>query len=330
MKKYGTSYIVGVVVLIASILLGSFLGLRRGAGSHTPVPEGLDTSLSTVKYEKYLVDNAGVLESGEEKKLLTYNANWDYRYNSVVALVTVESMDGGDMEEATFDWAYDLGLGEGDGILLIAVEDGEYYFNYGADFATIMTGSVVEELQDILDDDEDAGDLILAFYQEMDGVYLDNFGLGNAQGGYSSSAGMGSMVMMLVIFLIVVFLVLSAIESARFNTYRSRYYGVAAPAVIYRPIFFWHRPGSAWYRRRWHAPPPPGPRGPGGFGGGSSGGFGGLGGSASRGGGTFGGRPTGGGMRGGFGGSFGGGRSGGFRGGGFGGGSRGGGFGGRR
>lgn len=350
-KTKNTSYVIGWVVLVIAIIAAVVLGQIRKPddvmpGSNSPAA-GLDTSLSTSKYEKYLVDNAGVLSSAQKKSILTYNANWDHRYNSVVALVTGDG--GEDLEEASLDWAYDLGLGEGDAILLISLENGSYFFNYGNDFATIITNSVGNELDKTLAREGEAGDVILDFYGALDGVYRENFGLGNGE--TSSDGGLYYTVlglMPLIFGLILLYLLLSSIDRARYNAYRAQYYGVVDPPVVFRPIFFWHGPRYSWYRRHWHAPPPPrpgGPRGPsgGGFGGGSSTGFGGRGAGTPRGGGTFGGRPSGGGMRGGFGGSFGGSRggfggfSGGSRGsfgggrsGGFGGGSRGGGFGGRR
>lgn len=36
--------------------------------------------------------------------------------------------------------------------------------------------------------------------------------------------------------------ILNAIDRRRYNTYRARYYGVIDPPVMFRPIFFWHRP----------------------------------------------------------------------------------------
>ena len=159
--------------------------------------------------------------------------------------------------------------------------------------------------------------------------YLDN--AGSVQG-YGSEGRQLAGFVMLLFLLIAVVVVLNAIDQMRYNTYRQRYYGVLNPPVIFRPIFFWHGPGTYWYRRHWHQPPPPppprGPRGPGPGsrpGGGSFTGFSGPGGGSSRGGG-FSSGPRGGGFSGG---SRGGGFSGGSRGGGFGGGFSGGSFGGR-
>lgn len=346
--KNSKSYTIAVVVMLAAVVAAVAIGWwRKPAATVRKQPGELDTALSTAKYEQYIDDRAGVLSHGDVQTLLTYNANWDYRYNSVIAVATVNSLNGADKEDAAYDLGAGMGLGEGDALLLIAVEDGEYYVAPGDDFATILTNSVVDRLDGGLYDSfhmEKFSAGTADFFAAMNEVYLNNFGLGNADAGYGYSYGDsygGFVSVFSVIFVIVILLIiLSAIDQARYSSYRARYYGVGVPPVMFRPILFWHGPHSHWYHRHWHQPPPPrgpgGPHGPGGFGGGGNpGGFGGAGNHGPRGGGTFGGRPSG--RSGGFGGSFGGGGSrsggsfgGGSRGGGFGGGSRGGGFGGRR
>ncbi len=334
MKKYDKSYYVGIGVLIAAILASVLLGwARRPISAEVSMADGLDTSLDTSYYEKFLRDDAGVLDENQEKAICTYNANWDHRYNSVAAVVTIDTANGASLGAATYNWAEDMGLGEGDAILLVAVDDGAYFFNYGNDFATIITSAVYNQLSVELERQGLAGENIVNFCTALDGIYRVNFGLGNAERRVDTRSDGLLAVGVAILILIALFALLSILERARFNAYHSRYYGVAAPPFIYHPVFFWHRPGSWWYRRHWVAPPPPPPAAPShSTGSGASSAFGGAGAKPSRGGGTFGGHSTGTGMRGGFGGSFGGSRGGGFRssGGGFHGGSRGGGFGGRR
>lgn len=333
MKKYDKSYYVGIAVLIAAILASVLLGwAKKPISADVSMADGLDTSLSISGYTKYLRDDAGVLDENQEKAICTYNANWDHRYNSVAAVVTIDTANGASMKNLTYEWADDMGLGEGDAILLVAVDDGLFYLNYGDDFATIITSAVYSGLGAELERQGLAGENIVNFYTALDGVYRANFGLGNAERRVDTRSDGILAVASAIFILIALFILLSVLENARFNAYHSRYYGVAAPPFIYHPIFFWHRPGSWWYRRRWVAPPPPPPPPSHSTGSSASSVFGGAGAKPSRGGGTFGGHSTGTGMRGGFGGSFGGSRGGGFRssGGGFHGGSRGGGFGGRR
>lgn len=344
MKTKNKSYAAGWVVLILAIAAAVILGQLRKPAVGAPAPEAaahLDTSLDTSYVEQFLYDKADVLDGDTEDLLALYNANWDYRYNSVVAFFSVEELpaEAADAEDYAYALSEDYSLGDGDALLLVVEDADEYQFVWGADFDSIMNGKAVDALGEAMAGDDWDHD-VESFYSVLDTVYRDNFGLGNGDASYYEedsffSGGMAlAWIIQLVVFLLAVYLILSAIDRSRYNAYRARYYGVADPPVMFRPIFFWHGPRYGWYTRHWHAPPPPprGPRGPTGGGPRSGGtsrpssGFGGAGarptrGSGFSGGGSFGGSRGGGFSRGG--GSFGGGRSGGFSGG------RGGGFGGR-
>ncbi len=351
MKTNNKSYTAGWIVLILAILAAVILGQLRAPaeGGKAPAPAqtaGLDTKLDTAYYEQFIYDKAGVLDSDTEDLLALYNANWDYRYNSMVAFFS-ENTVSGSTEDYAYDLSEDYGLGAGDALLLVVKDTDEFQFVWGDDFDGIMNGKAVDLLGEALSGNDWDHD-VDSFYSVMDTVYRDNFGLGNGEAyeeGPSFTSGLTLVwILWLLGFILMAYLVLSAIDRSRYNAYRAQYYGVANPPVIFRPIFFWHGPRYGWYTRHWHRPPPPppprGPRPPMGGGprpgGGSrpsrgsrpSSGFGGAGARPSRGsgfrsgGGSFGGSHGGGFSRGG--GSFGG-----SRGGGFSGGSRGGGFGGR-
>lgn len=362
LKKQGVAILITLVVIAGAVGIGQWRKPIEQVNEGVSNSQSLDTSLSTAKYEKYIDDGANVLQHADRSSVLLYNANWDNRYNSVIAFVSTPSLNGQDIEDFAWDNGIDMGLGKGDAILAVSVDDGLYYVATGDEFSTIITSGVEDELNGVLYDAysmEKFSTGTMDFYKTMNGVYLDNFGVSN--GGYyeygtHSSSIFG--IVMIIILLVVFISIASAIDRSRYDTYYNRYYGMGVtPPIMFRPILFWHGPHYGWYRNRWNTGyrshyHHDNHRGPGGgFGGGSSSGFGGVGNSGPRGGGTFGGRPSGGGSRGGFGGSFGGGSSrggggfggsrgggsfggGGFGGsrggGGFGGGSRGGGFGGRR
>ncbi|WP_294552053.1 TPM domain-containing protein [uncultured Pseudoflavonifractor sp.] len=342
----------GVAVLVMCIAIAAAVGIgiwRQPAAAVNSQPGNLDTGLDTTYYAKFIDDGADLLSGNAEETIALYNANWDNRYNSVVGVVTMESVPSGvetidDFADYAYELGADLGLGEGDAVLVLSVADEGYYLATGDDFATMLPDSRADSfLEEYLAMDFYAGKYeagVLSLYSGLNDLYYTNFGVGNdalpdSHGYTGHSYGYAySWVLWLVVALIVLVVILSVVDRSRYNAYRARYYGVAAPPYVFRPILFWHRPGSYWYRRHWHRPPPPppprGPRGPGGPGrpgGGNPGGFGGVGNRGPRGGGTFGGRHSGGSRPGGFGG-FGGGASrggGSFRGGSFGGGSRGGG-----
>lgn len=350
LQKTWAAWLLTAVMIVAAIGIGQTKGEQR---KPEPLPSGsagLDKSLSTKQFADYIWDEAGVLSDKNEEGICLYNANWAQRYDSIIAVAAVKSVDGN-----IDDYAYDLGeeieLASADGILVIDVSAKDAYLAVGPDYP--MTDSEITSfmnsgLYDYVQSGK-TGEGIINLFGKINSFYVNNYGLGYLDNsnsyapGYSDSGDTAVGIIMLVFILIAIVIVINAIDRSRYNTYRQRYCGVVNPPVMFRPIFFWHGPGSYWYRRHWRQPPPPPPppppRGPGnrpggGFGGGSFGGgsftgFSGPKGGSSHGGG-FSSGPRGGGFSSGpRGGGFSGGSFGGSRGGGFSGG-RGGGFGGRR
>ena len=325
-----------VAVALTIIMIAAAIGIGQWrAQSADPVEEtaqstGLDSSLSTSAYAKWIDDQAGVLSDQQEEQIALFNANWVKRYDSLIAGATRTSIDG-----SIDDYAYDLGvqieLASADGILVINTATGDCYLAVGPDYP--MTDSQVSSYMDqYLYEDAMAGkfgDGVVKLFTGINEYYVDQYGLGSLDSGRSGGDRVNT-ILGVVLLVVILVAIASILDSMRYTSYRQRYYGVVNPPYVFRPILFWHGPGWGWYRRRWHQPPPPPPRGPRGPGG--PGGFGGFGGSGGFGsgprGGGFGSR--GGGFSGGRGGGFGGSRGGGFsggHGGGFGGGGRGGGFG---
>ena len=241
----------------------------------------------------------------------------------------------GSIDDYAYDLGMDIGLSASDAILVIDASAKDAYLAASPDYP-LTDGQISTYVNSALKPYVERGkygDGILNLFLELNQFYVNSYGLGYLENGgaYASGGDTAAGVVMLVLILIAIVAVVNAIDQSRYNTYRQRYYGVVNPPVMFRPIFFWHGPGTSWYRRHWRRPPPPppprpprGPGGPGGFGGG--GGFNGF--SGPRGGGFSGSGPSrGGGFTGGRGGGFSSGRGGGFSGGGI---SRGGGFSGGR
>ena len=316
-----------IVMIAAAIGIGQWRAQSADPVEETAQSTGLDSSLSTSAYAKWIDDQAGVLTDQQEEQIALFNANWVKRYDSLIAVATRTSIDG-----SIDDYAYDLGvqieLASADGILVINAATGDCYLAVGPDYP--MTDSQVSSYMDqYLYEDAMAGkfgDGVVKLFTGINEYYVDQYGLGSLDSGRSGGDRVNT-ILGVVLLVVILVAIASILDSMRYTSYRQRYYGVVNPPYVFRPILFWHGPGWGWYRRRWHQPPPPPPRGPRGPGGpGGFGGFGGFG-SGPRGGG-FGSR--GGGFSGGRGGGFGGSRGGGFsggHGGGFGGGGRGGGFG---
>lgn len=321
-----------VAVTITALMIAAAIGIGL-AKPEKPVVKPtteLDTEVNIVGYDRWIWDEADVLSEATEAQLSLFNANWVRRYDSLVAVAMVDSVDG-----AIDDYAYELGaeieLASADAILVVNVGGKDAYLAVGPDYP-LSDGEISAYLNEYLYDPVMSGKFdrgVLELFDGLNGYYLDNYGLGYLEEDAHSDDGDWFSIIFFILFLIAV---ATIIDKARYNAYRTRYYGVLNPPYVFRPILFWHGPGYGWYRRNWHrpTPPPPGGNRPGGN---NFTGFNGpRGGSNFRGGG-FSSGPRGGGFSGGRGGGFGGfsgGRGGGFsggRGGGFGGGGRGGGFG---
>ena len=324
--------------LLTALMIVAAVGIGQAKGRQPePLSTGstaLDRSLSTSEYDKYIWDDAGVLSNKNEESICLYNANWAQRYDSIIAVAAVTSVDG-DIDEYAYDLGEEIELASADGILVIDVSAKDAYLAVGPDYP--MTDSEITSfmnsgLYDYVQSGK-TGEGIINLFGKINSFYVNNYGLGYLDNSspYSSGGDAAVGVVMPVIILIAIVLVINALDRARYNTYRRQYYGVLNPPVVFRPIFFWHGPSTSWYRRHWRPAPPPPPRPPQGPGGPRPGGGGNFTGFSGPGGGSHGGGFSSGPRGGGFsGGSRGGGFSGGPRGGGFSGGSRRGGFGGGR
>ena len=168
-----------VAVALTVVMIAAAIGIGQVRGSSAPaVPQaaGLDKSLSTSSYATWISDEAEVLSEQEEQQICLYNANWDYRYNSLIAVLMVDSLDGQDIESYAYDQGTQIGLGQGDALLVAAVDDELYYVATGNDFSTILTSSVTSRLDGMLSSNFGAQRFeegVLSFFAEMNQVYID-------------------------------------------------------------------------------------------------------------------------------------------------------------
>lgn len=255
-----------VAVLIVTIALSSLYGLSKRPEAALPAPAlepELAAGLSTAAFAPYIVDDAQILSDDTEEQLSLYNANWDSLGGSILAVVTTKN--AGDIVDAAWDCADDLELGENDAVLLMdpAAED-SYLLSFGT-FAERFDGRESSYLTQYLYEDFQAGQYdagVLALFEQ---IHMNLFH--PAAGGTAiSTAGTGvlpvlSAVIPVVVLLLVMVVLFNVIDSMRYTSWNRSYGSMDIPPVVYRPIFWWHRPGSAWFRRR-RNPPPPRPRPP--------------------------------------------------------------------
>ena len=338
--KFFQKRAVAWVVLVLAVIGSICIGMARKDSFLAKQP----TELLDVKYRQWICDDAGLLSDETEQLIGQYNTDWDEKYYAVVAVATVEHMNGWKDQEYAAALGKEWGLGANDMILLL-VKDGDWQVYRGDNVGQYMTDTQQQRLRSAIESTYYSGDFdgaVTAFFRQADVFYGQMaqqsgsaYNSGNDLGWTAktpTSAKTGGVSLGGVVLLIVAILVVWVLlDRVRYNRYRRRYI-VGTPVSVVRPVYypiFWGRHMRPRPPRQPRAPYGGGPRPPvGGYQPPRSGGSYRPPRSTPRSGGSFNSRPGGfggggfsGGSRGGFGGGSRGGR-GGFGGGGFGGGRR--------
>jgi len=310
--------IFAIVITVALVLVAACIGL--GNAPEQVIQQG-DAF--------YISDEAGVLSTDTENYLSVSARSLHEDTGARFFIATVDTTGRQTTEEYFFSVAEDWNLGGYDVMLLMVIDDADYWFDFGEAWYDVLGYSYGELMNRYLEPDFAIGDYdagAIAFHNAVCEILRDGSTAAGIVGGYSeeyygdpyyeSSSGSGVFGMLLAIIVIVTVLAIIFSVSGTRRIYRtSRTYGGYRPnrTVIINPPRPRHIPTPPPARRPTSRPsvsrpasrPASRPSSRSSFGGGRSGGsFGGFGGGRS--GGSFGGR--GGGRSGGFGGGRGGGR----------------------
>lgn len=104
-QKTSVAVALTIIMIAAAIGIGQWRARQRRPVEETAQSTGLDSSLSTAAYTKWIDDQANVLTDQQEEQICLFNANWVKRYDSLIAVATRTSIDGN-----IDDYAYDLGV----------------------------------------------------------------------------------------------------------------------------------------------------------------------------------------------------------------------------
>lgn len=249
-----------IAVMIAAIVISVFISIPYMNSNTAPEPDiqtsaELDYSLPTGEYRMYVVDTAGVLSEKTEELICVYNANWVNLTRRVLAVVTVASSD--DLEAESWAWFDELMLYDDDAILIIDTSKGDYTITAVGTFWDTLYNMPDSFLDDAMYTPVCVGNYdtaVLNLFEDIHAtVEVNDFDFTYAAGDLIR----GGLVFLIVMAILAVILVCSIIDTARYSRWNTRYGTMTAPPVVYRPILWWHRPGSSWYRRHRWTPPPP-------------------------------------------------------------------------
>ncbi len=256
MKKLFQNQAVAWIVLILAVALACLWGYNRK--DHYEARKA--TELLEVKYRQWVCDDAKLLSDATEKTIGEYNSSWDGKYYSVVAVATLNKLNGWTEADYAKALGEKWGLGSGD-MLLLMVKGDHYWVALGDNVATYMTDTQESKLKHAIEDPYYAGkydEAAVAFYRQADVFYAQAAPNWVATGvtpssdpapewqEYKEPSKSGVSLFKVALLVIAVLVVWAILDRFRYNRYQRRRL-VATPAMpvaAYYPIF-WGRPRSA-------------------------------------------------------------------------------------
>lgn len=263
MKKLFQNQVVAWIVLILAVALACLWGYNR----KDHYESRKTTELLDVHYRQWICDDAKLISDATEKTVAEYNSSWDEKYYSVVAVATLNKLNGWKAEDYARALGEKWGLGAGD-MLLLLVKGDDYYVAVGDNVASAMTDTQQSKLKHAIEDPYYAGkydDATVAFFRQADVFYAQAkiSGGGSADSGpsqewqdYSQPKKTGGVSVFKVALLVIgVLAVWAILDRFRYNRYQRRYTVVnqVVPVAAYYPIFWGRTRGAP------AAPRPPRP-----------------------------------------------------------------------
>ena len=156
-----------LVVLVLAILGSCVYGISKKPAD-----------LPQVSYGNWLRDDADLLTDETEASLRQYDQSWDSDYRAIIAVATLDTLNGWTYEKAAAELGSQWGLG-GNDMLLLLVKDSDYYVALGDNVLDAMTDTYQAGLQGAVEAPYYQGDYdaaALAFFRQADVFYAQTLG----------------------------------------------------------------------------------------------------------------------------------------------------------
>lgn len=238
LKKYP----IAILFMLASIVCAFFLGQIRAP--------------HTGPYDAWISDDANLFSTATEREISRCNIHLDDTYNSVVAVATVDTLEG--QEDYASKLRRKLSLSDNDCLLLIVADTRRWSLTCGGEMGE-MGITLNEKFQEYLGNRFSSDDLnqeIRTVFRELDDWYDSslpfNFQTLLWRIGHFLAIPLLILFILLNLFWIVpvIIVVLTILDNNRYTQYITRWPDVESALESFRPILPWHKPGSIWYQKR--------------------------------------------------------------------------------
>ena len=268
---------VAVLLTLLVIALCCVIGYTRAAPntpqdiSDAPAQQAGESGLNY--YLSWIDDDAGLFSMDTTDTLARSNLSLHSNYGCLMAIQTINYLNGQDIETYAKNRFEETELGSMDMLLVIETSNQAWYLVYGGTLRPYVEESgVTPILSSVV-----CNNLIASFFQgESDQGILRLFDgletwcaaalpvLDHTSSGFSFFSGdsreqsvslgdvlQGVLFTLLVNiwWIILVWVVLNVGDRVRFRRYITQYPPGTQTLIPFRPILFWHRQGSSWYRR---------------------------------------------------------------------------------
>lgn len=268
---------VAVLLTLLVIALCCVIGYTRAAPntpqdiSDAPAQQAGESGLNY--YLSWIDDNAGLFSMDTTDTLARSNLSLHSNYGCLMAIQTINYLNGQDIETYAKNRFEETELGSMDMLLVIETSNQAWYLVYGGTLRPYVEESgVTPTLSSVV-----SNNLNASFFQgESDQGILRLFDgletwcaaalpvLDHTSSGFSFFSGdsreqsvslgdvlQGVLFTLLVNiwWIILVWVVLNVVDRVRFRRYITQYPPGTQTLIPFRPILFWHRQGSSWYRR---------------------------------------------------------------------------------
>lgn len=242
------------------------------SGNSTPYRPAGESNLNY--YLSLIEDEADLFDLETSDSLAWANLDLNNSYGVTLALQTLESIPQGQTLDAyTLNHFSQLQLDPWDLLLVMETDTQDWYLAYGGSIAPKIEAS--QDLANLIRSHLDAqffqegsNEGILALVTEIHSWCANNLDLLDAQEGTAApffqsgdkveSITLGSILSGILFtllanvwWIVLLLVVLTLADRYRLTQYLAKYPHDPdmAPPVLFRPILFWHGPGSKWYAR---------------------------------------------------------------------------------